>query len=182
MSHSSRQRAPAKRQQDSVDAIKFVEQFEPDCARAFACVQVFAVLYEKRVPLICDLAGAGSCILDIALNEFDARSELANSVDLRCIRAGAGDHGNFDAAPSPAVGQSLSEIAGAGADRGLWTEISRNPRRHDLSSSALETPDRIGGFELDNKLATEQIAKWGADKLRRVAKLWRDLLLCGLNA
>ena len=75
MTYTGGQSASAKREQNCIDAIEPVEEFEADGARAFTGVEVFAVLHEKRIAMGRDLSGALTRILDVPLDQFDCRAQ-----------------------------------------------------------------------------------------------------------
>jgi hypothetical protein len=87
MAHAGRQSPSAKREQNGIDAVEPVEELEADRARAFAGVEVFAVLDEKGVAMGRDLPGALAGVLDVALDQFDRRAQAANAIDLRGVGA-----------------------------------------------------------------------------------------------
>jgi len=164
------QRAAAEREQDRVDAVEPFDELQPDGARAFAGVEVFAVLHEQRVAAGRDLAGAPSRVLDVALDEFDGGSEPANAIDLRGIGACARDHCYANTACPAAICERLPEIAGAGADRDFGPRASCETGHYDLGPTSLEASDRVCGLEFDDDFAAQQVSKSGTVELRRVAK------------
>ena len=169
MTHTGGRRAPPPSvEQNCIDAIEPVEEFEADGARAFdRCRGSFAVLHEKRIgrgPLIC----SGDAHAHFRCLPRPVRPpRLADEFDpiFAALRTFARDHRDTDTARPAAIGERLPEIAGAGADRNLGTRASDETGHHDLGPTTLEASDRVRGLEFDDEFTAQQVSKSGGSAI-----------------
>ena len=145
-----------------------LDELDPDRPCAFAGIDVFAVLDQKRAFDVSHLPRQMASILNVAVDNPHRRAQCANPVELKRVGAGARhDRHRNPAAPS-ALGQRQPEVAGAGADGRPRTGLFGQPRHDRLGAAGLEASHRIGGLEFENDLAIQRLAKSRARVLGRV--------------
>ena len=69
MAHTSNQSASAKCEQNRIDGIAPIEEFEANSTRAFTGVEIVAVLDEKCITVGCDLSRALMCSFEVPRDE-----------------------------------------------------------------------------------------------------------------
>jgi hypothetical protein len=116
--HDSGHRTAAERDHQRVELVCAFEQLEAHGARALACGEVQAVLDQVGAFVLGDPPGQQPGILDVVAFEPDGRTKRPDALDLERVGRLRRHDRHRDPAPRAAVGERLTEVAGACADRG----------------------------------------------------------------
>ena len=178
---AGRHGAAPERKNHRVYRTHVLDELDPNRPGAFAGVEVFAVLDQKR---------AFDCRRFAAPEGERPQCRRRQSAPSRprreCAPASRGwrwrrprpsrkSRGFVRYRPAPAQGCRRSHR------RPTWSRAVGQPRHDRLRTAGLEASHRIGGFEFENELAIQRLAESRARELGRVAEDWRDFWDRGAN-
>lgn len=148
MTHAGGQRPAAESDQDGVERLCGVRQFQADGRRALTGLDVRTVFDQPDAFVPRDGRRALASQLVVAVHQLQPGAQRADAVELGHGREAGRHDAHLDPPAATGPGEGLAEIARAGADRGSRAVAGQQVRDH-LGAAALEAAHRVRRFELD---------------------------------